>query len=88
MQPAGLAAFAARVENKSGIYAYEQRSEKLPEPYAGLLRKNKAAWKFFRRSFRLSQGHRLVDHEREAGETRRRRLQKLIAASAKGERLR
>ena len=47
MQPAGLAAFAARRENRSGIYSYEQRSERLPEPYRGLLRKNKAAWKFF-----------------------------------------
>src|SRR5262249_28270115 len=27
MQPAGLAAFARRIENKSGIYSYEQRRE-------------------------------------------------------------
>lgn len=47
MQPAGLAAFNARIENKSGIYSYEQRSEQLPEPYAGTLRRNPAAWKFF-----------------------------------------
>src|SRR6266404_3212339 len=32
MRPAGLKAFAARIENKSGIYSYEQRSAELPEP--------------------------------------------------------
>src|SRR5436190_10818786 len=30
MQSTGLAAFKARIENKSGIYSYEQRSEQLP----------------------------------------------------------
>src|SRR5216684_444518 len=30
MQPAGLKAFQLRKENKSGIYSYEQRSDRLP----------------------------------------------------------
>ena len=47
MQPAGLQAFQARKENKSGIYSYEQRSDKLEEPYEERLRENKAAWDFF-----------------------------------------
>ena len=47
MRPAGLAAFAARRENRSGIYSYEQRRAELPEPYAGMLKKNRAAWTFF-----------------------------------------
>ena len=47
MQPAGLEAFEARRENRSGIYAYEQRSAELVEPYVGMLKRNKAAWKFF-----------------------------------------
>src|SRR5262249_19759863 len=38
MRPAGLAAFARRVENKSGIYSYAQRNEKLPRRYATELR--------------------------------------------------
>src|SRR5258706_5599461 len=42
MQPAGLEAFKARREYRSGIYAYEQRSATLPEPYLGLMKKNKA----------------------------------------------
>ena len=32
MLPAGLKAFAARRENKSGIYSYEQRPQDLPSP--------------------------------------------------------
>jgi len=31
MQPAGLKAFLAREQNRSGIYSYEQRSPELPE---------------------------------------------------------
>ncbi len=89
MQPAGLAAFAARVENKSGIYSYEQRSEQFPEPYAGGLRKNSAAWKFFQAqppSYRKAIGWWVVSAKQE--ETRRKRLEKLIAESARGRRLR
>ena len=89
MQPAGLAAFAARVENKSGIYSYEQRSEQLPEPYASGLRKNSAAWKFFQAqppSYRKAIGWWVVSAKQE--ETRRKRLEKLIAESARGRRLR
>jgi uncharacterized protein YdeI (YjbR/CyaY-like superfamily) len=88
MQPAGLAAFAARVENKSGIYSYEQRSEQLPEPYASGLRKNSAAWKFFRAqppSYRKAIVWWVVSAKQE--ETRRKRLDKLIAESARGRRL-
>ena len=47
MQPAGLQAFQARQENRSGIYSYEQRQDKLPEVYAKRLRQNKVAWAFF-----------------------------------------
>jgi uncharacterized protein YdeI (YjbR/CyaY-like superfamily) len=48
MQPAGLKAFAARKENRSGIYSYERRTPELLEPYLGQLKQNRAAWKFFR----------------------------------------
>jgi uncharacterized protein YdeI (YjbR/CyaY-like superfamily) len=87
--PAGLAAFALRVENKSGIYAYEQRSEQLPEPYAGLLRGNRKAWEFFQAQppgYRKTIGWWVVSAKRD--ETRRKRLEKLIAESAAGRRLR
>src|SRR4030095_9317962 len=48
MRSSGLKAFAARSENKAGIYSYDKRLTELAEPYATLLKKNKAAWNFFR----------------------------------------
>jgi len=89
MRPAGAKAFAARRENKSGIYAYEQRRDRLEEPYAALLRKNKAAWTFFEAqppSYRKVIGWWIVSAKKE--ETRLERLRKLIDACARGKRLR
>jgi len=89
MQPSGSAAFKARIENKSGIYSYEQRSEQLPEPFAGTLRKNVRAWQFFQAqpsSYRKAIGWWIVSAKKE--ETQRKRLEKLMVESARGRRLR
>lgn len=86
--PAGLAAYEARRENRSGVYSYEQRPADLPEPYAGPLRRNRAAWDFHRAqppSYRKTVTWWVVSAKRE--ETRLRRLDKLIAVSAGGRRL-
>jgi uncharacterized protein YdeI (YjbR/CyaY-like superfamily) len=88
MRPRGLKAFDARTENKSGIYSYEQRSVGLSEPYAQLLKKNKAAWTFFEKqppSYRKMIGWWIVSAKKE--ETRMARLAKLIRESVKGKRL-
>ena len=88
MRPTGLTAFAARIENKSGIYSYEQRSTELSQPYANLLEKNKAAWNFFEKqppSYRKIMGWWIISAKKE--ETRMARLAKLISESAKGKRL-
>jgi len=88
MRPAGAKAFAARLENKSGIYAYEQRRDRLEEPYAGLMKKHKAAWTFFEvqpPSYRKVVGWWIVSAKRE--ETRLQRLHKLTEACARGKRL-
>jgi uncharacterized protein YdeI (YjbR/CyaY-like superfamily) len=88
MQPAGLAAFAARRENRSVIYAYEQRRTELEEPYAGILRKNRAAWAFFRAQppgFRKQVCRWVISARKE--ETRLKRLKKLIEESARGRRV-
>ena len=88
MRPTGLKAFAARTENKSGIYSYEQRSTELSQPYANLLKKNKAAWNFFRKqppSYRKMIGWWIISAKKE--ETRMIRLAKLLSESAKGKRL-
>jgi len=88
MQPVGLTAFEARRENKSGIYSYEQRSPELVEPYSRLLKKNKKAWSFFQEqaaSYRKVVNWWIVSAKKE--ETRLKRLNRLVAFSAKGERL-
>jgi len=88
MQPAGLEAFKARREYKSGIYSYEQRTADLPEPYRGQLTKNKIAWRFFESQpawYRKQMSWWIVSAKKE--ETRLKRLEKLIAESAAGRRL-
>jgi uncharacterized protein YdeI (YjbR/CyaY-like superfamily) len=88
MRPAGVKAFAARKENKSGIYAYEQRRAELEEPYNGMLKKNKMAWDFFQAQapwYRKQIGWWVISAKKE--ETRMKRLGKLIEVSAKGRRL-
>jgi len=88
MRPAGLKAFAARREYRSGIYSYEQRTAELPEPYAKMLKKNKPAWDFFQAqppSYRKMMNWYIVSAKKE--ETRSQRLKKLISDSAKGKRL-
>jgi uncharacterized protein YdeI (YjbR/CyaY-like superfamily) len=89
MRPTGLKAFEARIANKSGIYAYEQRRAELEEPYNGVLRKNKAAWDFFYAqppSYRKVIGWWINSAKQE--ETRVKRLTTLIDASVAGKRLR
>jgi uncharacterized protein YdeI (YjbR/CyaY-like superfamily) len=89
MRAAGLKAYAARLENRSGIYAYEQRRDELEEPYAGRMKTHRAAWEFFTAQppgYRKVIGWWIVSAKRE--ETRLQRLQKLIEMSEKGKRLR
>ena len=89
MHPAGSKAYAARKEFRSGIYSYEQRPLELVEPYASEFKKNKAAWSFFAAqspSYRKMMNWYIVSAKQE--ETRLKRLDRLIKASAKSERLR
>jgi uncharacterized protein YdeI (YjbR/CyaY-like superfamily) len=88
VQPAGLKAFAAREENRSGIYSYEQRSPELPANYARLLKKNAGAWQFFQEqppSYRKAVNWWVVSAKQEA--TRQKRLEKLIELSAQQRRI-
>ncbi len=88
MRPAGHKAYQARKENRSGVYSYERRSVDLEEPFESLLKKNEAAWSFFQGqppSYRKDIGWWVVSGKRE--ESRVKRLEKLIAFSARGERL-
>lgn len=88
MRPPGLAAFEARRENRSGIYAYEQRTAAIPEPYVSKFMKNKAAFEFFESQpagYRKQMSWWIVSAKQEA--TRLKRLEKLIAESGGGRRL-
>jgi uncharacterized protein YdeI (YjbR/CyaY-like superfamily) len=88
MRPAGLAAYEARTEFKSGTYSYEQRPLEMPEPYAGLMKKNQAAWSFFQSQppgYRKMMSWFVVSAKRD--ETRLTRLEKLIDYCARGERI-
>lgn len=89
MMPAGLRAYEQRKEYRSGIYSYEQRPAELVEPYASQFRRNKAAWKFFQAQppyYRKMMTWFIVSAKTE--DTRMKRLNILIEASAKEERLR
>jgi uncharacterized protein YdeI (YjbR/CyaY-like superfamily) len=86
MRPAGLKAFEARQENRSGIYSYEQRPKELPEPYAKRLKKNKAAEEYFESrpaSYRRAAIWWVISAKKE--ETRLSRLEKLIEYSSKNQ---
>ena len=88
MRPAGLRAYEARKENRSGVYSYEQRRDAFDAPYEAVLRADPAAWAFFSAqppSYRRAAVWWVVSAKQEA--TRLRRLARLVELSAAGERI-
>jgi uncharacterized protein YdeI (YjbR/CyaY-like superfamily) len=89
MRPAGLAAFARRTDDRSEIYAYEQRANaKLDDAAEQRLRANAKAWTFFQAqppSYRKLMAWWIISAKRP--ETREKRLVRLIEESAAGRRL-
>jgi uncharacterized protein YdeI (YjbR/CyaY-like superfamily) len=88
MRPAGQKAYEARVENKSGIYSYEQRTVELDDPYRKRFGLNKEAWKFFEAqpaSYRKAAIWWVVSARKE--ETQLKRLEQLIEDSSQGRRI-
>lgn len=89
VMPAGLAAYRKRKPENSGNASFEQKKVKLDEAYESKLKKNKKAWLFF--SNKLAPSLRkqciwwIMSAKRE--ETRVKRLDTLIACSAKGEKI-
>jgi len=84
----GRAAFAAREDARSSIYAYENRSVQLSDDYEKAFRTHPAAWDFFESQapwYRRTASYWVMSAKREA--TRERRLQTLIDDSAAGRRL-
>jgi uncharacterized protein YdeI (YjbR/CyaY-like superfamily) len=85
MTPAGLKAFEARRENRSGIYAYEQREAALPAEYERIVRRSRKAWAFFERqppSYKKTVNWYIVSAKKE--ETRRSRLASLMSGWENG----
>jgi uncharacterized protein YdeI (YjbR/CyaY-like superfamily) len=89
MHPAGLTAFAARRDDRSPVYAYEQRRRaKLDPEQERSLRANEDAWEFFSAqppSYRRTAVWWIVSAKRE--KTRSKRLATLIEDSANGRRI-
>jgi uncharacterized protein YdeI (YjbR/CyaY-like superfamily) len=89
MQPAGLKAYEARDEEKSRIYAYENRHKAIFDPaMEERFRANEKAWSFFQAQppgYRATSTHWVISAKQDA--TRQRRLDQLIADSAAGNRI-
>ncbi len=85
MHPAGIKAFQARRDPEPGVYTYETRPADLPDDLSAILRRNNAAWEFWRAQppgYRKTMTWWVVQAKQE--QTRLRRLDALIAESAKG----
>jgi uncharacterized protein YdeI (YjbR/CyaY-like superfamily) len=89
MHPAGLRAFDARDEKKSGVYMFEQRkTATLSPPELKQFRANAAAWKFFQaqpNGYRRLTAWWVITAKRP--ETRAKRLARLIDDSAAWQRI-
>jgi uncharacterized protein YdeI (YjbR/CyaY-like superfamily) len=87
--PAGLAGFERRSDDRTAIYAYEQRkTARLPDDYERTLRANAAAAEFFDAqppSYRRAATHWVISAKQE--ETRARRLAQPIEDSAAGRKI-
>ncbi len=89
MQPAGLKAFSERQEKRSGIYSYEQpEAAQLTQDEEKQFQANLTAWDYF---MAQTPGYRRTKYwwviSAKRAETRQKRLEVLIAASAEGRRI-
>ena len=85
MQPAGLASFEKRAENKSKIYSYEKEEVELTADFKNQFKANQKAWDYFQSlatSYRKVSTHWVMNAKQET--TRIKRLNQLIADSAAG----
>lgn len=88
MAAAGMAAFAARDEARTGIYSFERAALKLDPAYERRFRANKQAWAYWQAQppgYRRLNVFRVMSAKQEA--TRERRLGILIACSARQTRI-
>lgn len=80
---AGIAAFEARRENRTGIYSYENRPADLPDEFLARLRAVPSAWEWWqaqRPSYRRAATWWVISAKQPA--TRERRFEQLVADCA------
>src|SRR3954470_14881496 len=85
MQPAGLASFEKRTEQKSRIYTYENEEAKFTQTFEKQFKANKKAWSYFQSlapSYKKLSTHWVMNAKQES--TKIKRLNELIADSEKG----
>jgi uncharacterized protein YdeI (YjbR/CyaY-like superfamily) len=86
MHPAGIKAFEARREERSGIYSFEQKNIEFDSAQERQFRADRTAWKFFRSQppwYQRTATWWVVSAKRE--ETKKKRLATLIKDSAEGQ---
>ena len=84
MHPAGIKAFEARREDRSGVYSFERRMVEFEDAQERVFRANESAWKFFLSrppGYRRTATWWVVSAKRP--ETREKRLTALIGYSEK-----
>ena len=89
MQPAGLAAYAKRKEERSAIYSFEVEAKELTPAYEKIFKANKKAWDFFQSQapwYKRLSIHRIMTAKQE--KTQLSRLAAIITANEKGEKIR
>ena len=80
MQPAGLASFEKRTDNKSKIYSYEKDEAELTPNFTKQFKANKKAWNYFQSlapSYKKISVHWVMSAKQET--TRIKRLNQLIS---------
>ena len=88
MQPAGLAAFRLRKEEKSGIYGHEQKTVRLSPEFEEKFKAHQQAWDFFQSlppSYHKPAINWVMSAKQEV--TRVKRLDELITDSASGRKI-
>ena len=88
MFPSGITAFNKRKENKSGIYSFDNRPEKLTCEFEKQFRNNKPAWNYFLSqapSYRRTAIFWVMSPKQEI--TKQKRLNTLIKDCEKGQKI-
>jgi uncharacterized protein YdeI (YjbR/CyaY-like superfamily) len=88
MHPKGIEAFEKRKENKSTVYSYENQALEFADNFIEKFKESPQAWEFFQKQapyYQKNIKYWVMSAKQES--TRLSRLEKLILASAKGERL-